>query len=60
MSSERNDGQMAASLAFLLARPDGVPATVWPPGPDAAAALSAGVASTTGRTWEPRRAALAA
>jgi putative polyketide hydroxylase len=44
----------------LLARPDGVPAGAWPPGTDAAAALSAGIAAATGRAYDPRRAALAA
>jgi 2-polyprenyl-6-methoxyphenol hydroxylase-like FAD-dependent oxidoreductase len=44
----------------LLARPDGNPVAVWPPGVDAAVALSAGIASATTRTCEPWHAALAA
>ncbi len=43
----------------LLARPDGVPVATWPPRTDAAAALSAGLASATGRACEPRQVALA-
>jgi putative polyketide hydroxylase len=44
----------------LLARPDGVPVGAWPPGTDAAAALAGGIASATGRAFDPRHAALAA
>jgi 2-polyprenyl-6-methoxyphenol hydroxylase-like FAD-dependent oxidoreductase len=44
----------------LLARPDGVPVAAWPPGADATAALSAGIASATARVRAPRSTALAA
>ncbi len=44
----------------LLARPDGIPVGTWPPGADAVAALSAALASATGRATRARHAALAA
>jgi putative polyketide hydroxylase len=44
----------------LLARPDGVAVAAWPPGSDALAALSAGIAAATAGACEPSHAALAA
>ncbi len=44
----------------LLARPDGVPVAVWPPGSHKRDALAAGLAAATGRQLDPERLSLAA